>query len=362
MAARRRPRRWSPEEDARLVRAVNAEPGLLLGEPPAEPAEGSAQGVGDPAERLWACVAAGMPRRSAAECKQRWTNKLDPSLVKGTWTHDEDARLCDLVAAHGTSNWSLIAERMPGRLGKQCRERWSNSLDPNIRKGPLSDEEKQILAAAHAELGNAWAQIAQRLPGRRDNQLKNFWNAAAQADERRKRRKRRQDRQRTAIQPLTLPPLERSNMGRPTALAVPATDALVVSAKPRPAAAAATWPLLPAQLPLPQWSQVSLASALPLSQQVQQLLLQQRQQQQQLEQQRRQLHQQQQQIHEQSAQIAEHHHQQQQLAHLQQRVPKIENTPPRDPSEGPAITDDFVGLEVDLLLREAWHTLDEAQI
>jgi hypothetical protein len=127
--------RWAPEDDALLKAAV---------------------------ERFeaknWKSIAwsAFGPLKSDVQCLHRWQKVLRPGLIKGPWSPEEDALVITLVQQHGLKKWSLIAGHLKGRLGKQCRERWYNHLDPAINKAPWTTQEDELVIQLHTQLGNKW--------------------------------------------------------------------------------------------------------------------------------------------------------------------------------------------------------------
>lgn len=147
---------WTEEEDKKLTEAVRINGG-----------------------KNWKKIAETLEGRTDVQCLHRWQKVLNPTLVKGPWTDIEDRLLLHLVNIDGPHFWTKVANHLPGRIGKQCRERWHNHLNPMIKRNAAwSREEEWILYLLNRDKANKWADIANILEGRTDNTIKNHWNSS----------------------------------------------------------------------------------------------------------------------------------------------------------------------------------------
>lgn len=106
------------------------------------------------------------------QCQHRYLRTLDPLLKKGNWTPEEDQKLRQAVAFYGHA-WIEVASVIPGRNNEQCRDRYSERLNPKNARGKWTEEEDEKLLSAVAELGDStWKAISDKVgTGRTDNMV-----------------------------------------------------------------------------------------------------------------------------------------------------------------------------------------------
>ena len=122
--------------------------------------------------------------KTAKDCHERWIRYLKPGVRKGQWTDQEDAIVIDAVqnsSEQPFTRWSDLAQRLPGRVGKQIRDRWVNHLNPNINHLPFSREDDLLLWDGHKKLGKRWVEISSKSfnSTRSENHIKNRWYSAS---------------------------------------------------------------------------------------------------------------------------------------------------------------------------------------
>lgn len=142
--------KWTQEEDDNLVKLVKK------------------YGM-----KRWKEISENMISRSPVQCLHRWTKILKPGLKKGSWTIEEDKKLLEWIRIEGPTKWSVCSEYIQGRSGKQCRERWFNTLNPNLKKGNWTPYEDYIICQQFKEYGSKWSKMSSFLPGRTENSIKN---------------------------------------------------------------------------------------------------------------------------------------------------------------------------------------------
>jgi hypothetical protein len=142
--------KWTKEEDESLLNAVH-----IYG------------------TKNWKLVSKVVQKRNQVQCLHRWTKILQPGLTKGPWSIDEDRKLMQWVKKEGPCKWTTCAEYIKGRSGKQCRERWLNTLNPSVKKGGWEAEEDYLIFKLYNKFGSQWSKISLKMPTRTENSIKN---------------------------------------------------------------------------------------------------------------------------------------------------------------------------------------------
>jgi hypothetical protein len=147
-------KRWTPKEDEKLLHLMEIH------------------------GKEWWTISSEMKTRTASQISCRWERSLDPNLVKGPFTPEEDKLIRQHVNDNGPTDWIRVAAKVGHRSGKQCRERWFNHLNPVVSHADWTLEEDTLISEGYERWGPKWTRIAATLPGRTDNAIKNRWRGS----------------------------------------------------------------------------------------------------------------------------------------------------------------------------------------
>ena len=129
----------------------------------------------------WIQIAGFIPGRNDSQCQYKFNQDKKSTIQKSNWVKREDEELVKLIRENGTKQWSQIANQLNSNLnvtryGKQCRVRWVNFLNPEIKNDPFSLTEDILILQKRLSIGNKWSEIIKEMPGRTENNVKNRFN------------------------------------------------------------------------------------------------------------------------------------------------------------------------------------------
>ena len=78
----------------------------------------------------WDDIARQLPGRTGRQCRDRYNKYLTKFVVNKEWTEEEDKKLESLVKVFGENSWIIISKAMNGRTTRQCRERYYQIRTP----------------------------------------------------------------------------------------------------------------------------------------------------------------------------------------------------------------------------------------
>ena len=122
----------------------------------------------------WTRIEKKIKTKSAKQCMQKYKNMVKVER-KGNWSEEEHRLLLEWVRVHGPNKWTECSRRIGGRCGKQCRERWMNTLDPKVKRGNWQQAEQTVIFEQMKVNWSSWALISKNLPGRTENSIKNYF-------------------------------------------------------------------------------------------------------------------------------------------------------------------------------------------
>lgn len=91
------------------------------------------------------------------------------------WSKEDDQKLIKLASKY-KNDWDRISEKFTDKTPSQLANRWTNKLDPALKKSSWTDEEDLVLKTFVLEFGYNWQKLAKHLKGRSEQEIKKRFN------------------------------------------------------------------------------------------------------------------------------------------------------------------------------------------